>query len=437
MYSLQRICKISLKILTINIVAFNANALEIFYDSQIDSYLKKTAAPFIKASDMTGVKLYLVKSPEINAFATNEKDIVFYSGLVNKTTNHNQIEGVMAHELGHLIAQHHVKSRVKNSSSGIPAVAGTILGLGAVIAGAPQAGYAAIIGGSAAGASKQLAHSREHENEADSIAVKLLNSTNKSTKGLADFFAILEREERNFSRTNPEFLNTHPSTDHRKSFIQNNLVVENKQKPNGDYDLFKAKVFALTEKPEKTLNYYGIKDETAAKYLALAIANNYKGDFDMAITMLDKSKSLGLPKQWYYDMYGQFEYEFAKFEKSIASYKKSQNFGNLSWIMDFQIAESYFALKDARALNYYFKALTKFKQFNYTYKRIGDFYAQDEQMTMAHYYITQYYIKLDNKELARKHLKLAQEFYKQEKLDNIQLKDNLEEIGASIKKEPK
>lgn len=417
--------------------AVNAQALDVFYDAQIDSYLKEISSPLIKQSGLKNVKFYLVKSSDINAFATENKDIVFYSGLVVKSSNQNQLEGVMAHELGHLLAQHHVKSRVKNTNSGLPAIAGTVLGLGAVIAGAPQAGYAAIIGGSAAGASKQLAHSREHENEADSIAIKLLEKADVSVKGLAEFFKILQREERSFLHSNPEFLNTHPATERRKSFIQNNIISEKIANNHPNYNLFKAKVYALTEEPKKVMNKYGLEDESSAKYLALAIAAMNDGSFAPSFSYLLKAKELGLPRQWYFDMQGQIQYQNAEFEKSIASYKKSQNLGNLSWIIDFQMAESYLSLKDNRALEYFFKALTKYDEFSYTYKRISDFYAQDKQMTMAHYYLTKYYLKLKDNKKAKQHLKLAQEFYKQEKLDDEFLKQELEEKKETIKENKK
>lgn len=416
-------------------LSFNVNALDVFYDAQIDAYIKKVSKPLVAKSGLKNVKFYLVKSPDINAFATNKKEIIFYSGLVNKSNNQNQIEGVMAHELGHLIAQHHVKSRVKNANSGIPAIAGTVLGLGAVIAGAPQAGYAAIVGGSAAGVSSQLSHSRAHENEADSIAIRLMKRADMSVQGLAGFFKILQREEQNFYRARPEFLNTHPSTDNRKSFIQNNIALEeqNSKVINKEYELFKAKVYALTAKPKKTINHYSIKDDSAGKSLALAIAYNYQGLFEQSIIELSKSHKLGLPKQWLYDMRGQFEYENAKFVESIKSYKRSQSLGNLSWIVDFQIAESYLSLKDKLALEYYFKALSKFKHFYYTYKRIGDYYAQNNQMTMAHYYLTTYYLKVGNKKLVKKHLELAEAFYKKENLDDEFIKQQLDELAAEIK----
>lgn len=417
------------------IITFNANALDIFYDSQLDGFINEISEDLILKSGLKDVNFYIVKSPEINAFATADKEIVFYSGLIEKTKNQSQLQGVMAHEIGHLIAQHHIKSRIKNINNGIPAIAGTILGIGAVIAGAPQAGYAAIVSGSAVGISNQLVYSRENENEADSIALKLLDKSNQSVQGLSEFFAILEKQEQSFVQKQPEFLNTHPSTQNRKNFIQNNLVIEKKNQPTKEYLLFKAKTIALTQEPAKTINIYMVKDESAEKNLALAIAYNYQGLYQKSIEHLNKSKKLGLQNKWYFDMLGQFEYEHTEFKKSIKSYKQAQAEGNNSWIIDFQIAQSYFALNDIKALDYYFKALAKFKYFYYTYKRIGEFYAQQKQLTKAHYYLASYYIKINDNKQAKEHLILAQEFYKKEGLKDDNLISVIKEMLANIKKD--
>ena len=396
--------------------ASNANALSLYYDAQLEDYLNKMAAPLKKSSGLRDVRFYIASSNQINAFATENKEIVLYSGLIEKSKTKQQVQGVLAHELGHLIAQHHVKSRVKHTDSGFNTIAGTILGVGAIIAGAPQAGYAAIVGGGAADMSKSLAHSRTHENEADSIAIKLLDENNISKKGLADFFKLLERQENNFYKDNPEYLSTHPSTSNRKSFITANITNDESIKNDEDFDIFKAKIFALTNKAEKVINYYSVKEDSAATSLALAIGYAAQNDFSKAFKQLDKSKKLGLKDIWYYDMLGQMMYQKADFEESVSFYTKSRDLGNNSWILDFQIAESLYALKNKKALDYYFKAVSKFEYFYYTYKRIADVYAQQKEMSKAYVYLTIYNLKTGKTKDAKRYYALLE---KQIEKDNV------------------
>jgi len=423
----------SVLLVTAVITPQKANALEVFYDSQVDSYLKEITAGLVKHSSLNGVRFYLAKSPQINAFATSNKEIVIYSGLVDKSTNIEQVQGILAHELGHLVAQHHVKTRVKQSEMGLSTITGAVLGVGAVIAGAPQAGYAAIVGGSAADMSKALAYSREHENEADSIAVQLLKKSDINAKGLADFFAILQREERNFYKTTPEFLNTHPSSSRRKDFIRSNVLDGSYYTKNSDFDIFKAKVQALTQEPKKVINVYSLKEDSAAKSLALAVAYNYQGLFDESKQELKKSQKLGLSGLWYYDILGQFEYENAKFKESIKSYKKSANAGNNSWILDFQIAESYHSLNNKKALSYFLKANAKFEYFYYTYKRIADVYAKHKEMAKAYYYLALYNSKSNKSDDAKHFLKLATKQYEKDNLEDLILKQQIEDLELFFK----
>lgn len=427
MYSLQKTSS-SVLFLISSVFAFNANALEIFYDSQMDSYVKDMSSVLVKNSGVKDVRVFLIKSPELNAFATENKDIALYSGLIDRASNVQQIQGVLAHELGHLVAQHHIKTRIKNENTGLAGIAGTVLGIGAVIAGAPDAGMAAILGGTSTDISKQLAYSREHENEADTIAIKLLKKTNISVKGLADFFKILERQERMYFKSRPEFLNTHPATSRRKSFMQNNLyAIQEQAAEDVAFNTFKDKLYAFTNNPEKVKNKYSIKQESIGKYLALSIAAMTSGDFTDSFDYLNKSRKLGLADKWYFDMLGQIHYQAGDFKDSISAYVNSNAKGNQSWILDFQIAESYFALKADKALDYYFKSYAKYDNFNYTLKRIADFYAQDKQLARAHFYLAQYNLKLDKNKQAKEHLKLAQEFYKKELLNDANLDSQIKE----------
>tara|TARA_Y100001960_G_scaffold302690_1_gene353982 strand:- start:1284 stop:2606 length:1323 start_codon:yes stop_codon:yes gene_type:complete len=434
MSSLQKTSK-GLLLLISSVFAFNASALEIFYDSQMDAYVKDMSSTLVKNSGVKEVKIFLIKSDELNAFATENKEIALYSGLIDKAKNVQQVQGVLAHELGHLIAQHHIKTRIKNENTGLAGIAGTVLGIGAVIAGAPDAGMAAILGGTSTDISKQLAYSREHENEADSIAIKLLKKSDISVKGLADFFKVLERQERMYFKARPEFLNTHPSTSRRKSFIQNNLyAIQEQAADDVEFNTFKDKLYAFTNTPEKVKNKYIIKDDSIGKFLALSIASMHEGDFSKSFESLNVSKKLGLDDKWYFDMVGQIHYQAGNFEESVSAYVNSNARGNNSWILDFQIAESYFALKSDKALDYYFKSYAKYDSFNYTLKRISDFYAQDKQLTKAHFYLAQYDLKIGKDNDAKDHLRLAQEFYKKEMLDDKNLADQIKEMLDYLKK---
>lgn len=198
----------------LTLINTNVFALEIIYDAQLDAFLKDISKDLLKAANVKNVKLYIANSDQINAFATPDNEIVVYSGLIEKMQNENQLQGVLAHELGHLVSKHHLKKQLNQTS--IPAAASVVVGVGAAIAGAPQVGMSSILGGSAANVSNTLSYSRQYENEADVTAIQLLQNAKLSTRGLGEFFKILQNEERLQLDQSIEFLSTHPSTKKEK-----------------------------------------------------------------------------------------------------------------------------------------------------------------------------------------------------------------------------
>ncbi|HEY8207493.1 MAG TPA: M48 family metallopeptidase [Myxococcaceae bacterium] len=131
----------------------------------------------------------------VNAFALPGGHVVVFSGLLQKSESPDEVAGVLAHELGHVMLRHHLRSALR--SLGVGAVASAVLG--------DTSGLTALL---ASGSSQllDLAFSREQEEAADAFAVEL------SVKAGFDPLAVghlLERMEEAGSL--PKLLRTHPS----------------------------------------------------------------------------------------------------------------------------------------------------------------------------------------------------------------------------------
>ncbi|MCP4355326.1 MAG: M48 family metalloprotease [Proteobacteria bacterium] len=409
------------------------HALEIIHDVQLSSYIEQISSPLLKVSKLKDVKIYIAKSDQINAFATENNEIIIYSGLVKKTKSENQLQGVLAHELAHLTSKHHLKSKIKAEDSALGIIASTVIGVGAVFAGVPQVGAAIMVGGNASGASAQLAFSRQHENEADVMALKLLERSGISKKGFAEFFEVLEKQEKFYNKP-PEFLTTHPSTSKRKMLVRKTLATKTKLSPQSDdFNMFKIKLYALSNPLDKVKNHLSYKADSLEKNLGNSILYFQQADFDKSREALNLAQKQGLQKVWYYDILGQIDFQEGKLKSSIQNYKRSQRLlKKESWILNFQIAESYFALKNKECLDYYLKAHSQFKDFSYTLKRIGDSYSLMNNLTLAHFYFVKYYLKIKNKDLATKHLDLLEQYAEKEKIKDNDLKKSIENLKCRI-----
>ena len=63
--------------------------------------------------DRKKIKLHILNSSEVNAFALPNHHLVVFSGLINESINENELSGVISHELAHIELNHVMKKLVK------------------------------------------------------------------------------------------------------------------------------------------------------------------------------------------------------------------------------------------------------------------------------------------------------------------------------------
>ncbi|MRG96428.1 M48 family metalloprotease [Polyangium spumosum] len=152
-------------------------------------------------------RVTVVKDDQVNAFALPGGEVFVLTGLLDRAKDDDdQVRGVLAHEIGHAVKRHGVRSLVRNAVFGltIAFVVGDLNDVTAtVIAGASQL--------------DTLSYSRSMEEEADAFGVDLLGRRKYSPEGLARFLESLE------SAPVPELLSTHPDSDARAKAIRERM----------------------------------------------------------------------------------------------------------------------------------------------------------------------------------------------------------------------
>ncbi len=85
---------------------------QILRDTETEALFRDMSVPLIKAGglDPGSVKVVLLNDPEINAFVSQGQTVYLQSGLIEDADNVNQVQGVVAHELGHVIAGDSIRS---------------------------------------------------------------------------------------------------------------------------------------------------------------------------------------------------------------------------------------------------------------------------------------------------------------------------------------
>ncbi len=133
-----------------------------------------------------------------NAFALPGGRIVIFQGLLDFSESPDEVAGVLAHEIGHVIERHGTERIMK--SLGLTFFFGVMLG---------DFGSSAV---AIAGETLvNLTYSREAETEADATAVALLDEADVTSQGLSSFFARLEEITPEMHPA-MQILSTHPSS---------------------------------------------------------------------------------------------------------------------------------------------------------------------------------------------------------------------------------
>lgn len=144
----------------------------------------------------------VVNAPDVNALAAPGGNIVVFRGLIERARTPEELAGVLAHEIQHVLHRHTTRAVIQHASTGllIAALTGDMTG--------PLA-----YGLQSARVLGQLQYSRHAEEEADRDGMNLLLAARVDPDGVIGFFEELDRGER--PRRALRYLSTHPSPSDR------------------------------------------------------------------------------------------------------------------------------------------------------------------------------------------------------------------------------
>lgn len=169
----------------------------------IDSLVEKIC----KSNDIdkTKIKVHIMESREVNAFALPNKHLILYTGLILDAQNESELCGVIAHEIAHMEKNHVMKKLIKE------------VGLSVLISMTGGRGGSDIIRGAAKHLSS-TAYDRNLEKEADITAVDYMIKSNINPNAFADFLYQFSNDESD-SPDALSWVSTHPDSKERAEYI--------------------------------------------------------------------------------------------------------------------------------------------------------------------------------------------------------------------------
>lgn len=308
-----------------------AQGIALLRDDEIEGTIRAMADPIFQAAglDAKAIRVYIVNDPRLNAFVAGGQNLFLNAGLLIRTENPQQVEGVIAHESGHIAGGHLSRVVEAQSNASAEAIIGALLGAAAAVAGAPQVGTAIIAGGLTLGQRNLLAFSRTQEQAADQGAVTFLGRLGQPPTGLLEFLDILARQDAQTVRNADVFLRTHPLTSDRV----NRLREEVERSPHRGWApsaasveahaRLRAKLVAFLDPPAAVLQRYATDDSVAGRY-ARAIALYRKPDLAKALEVIDGLIASEPNNAWFYELKGQMLFESGRVAEAIGPYREAQ-----------------------------------------------------------------------------------------------------------------
>jgi predicted Zn-dependent protease len=241
-------------------------------------------------------QFYVINIPEVNAFAVPGGKVFVNSGLMLLVDNEDELAGVMAHEIGHVVARH----IAKRSEKGLKL---TLATLGALLAGI-------LLGGQAAGAiattsvaaseTAALKYSRDDEDEADYLGLKFMDRSGYDRQGMITMLKKLRRMQGPAGSDPPAYLLTHPAIEERAANLEIEMARFPSEKPvprpTGNIKRIQSKLVAEEKDATRSVVYFENwlkrQPDDPEAFFGLGLAQKRMGGLDRAIENFSKAASL-------------------------------------------------------------------------------------------------------------------------------------------------
>ena len=198
-------------------------AQSILRDAETEALFDEMSAPLIRAAglDPRNVKIALIQDNSINAFVAGGQIVYVHTGLFIAAANANEVQGVIAHELGHVAGGHVITTGDGIKTATRISILSLILGAAAIAAGAGDVGAGILAAGQQAALGKFLAFSRAQESSADQAGASYLSKSGISGRGSIAFFKRLQNIEFRYGIPQEDsYQRTHPLSGERITILQ-------------------------------------------------------------------------------------------------------------------------------------------------------------------------------------------------------------------------
>lgn len=181
-------------------------------DEKLQALIDQIGARIVEQSDARKTawefEFYLLDDANtVNAFALPGGKIFLTTALYQRLTTEGQLAGVLAHEIGHVVARHSAEQLAKQE------LTQGLIGSVAMGGSYSTAQMAQLVGNMVS-----LKYGRDDELQADNLGVLLMSEAGYDPRALIQVMQVLQQASGGGGQ--PEFLSTHPYPTNRMEKIQ-------------------------------------------------------------------------------------------------------------------------------------------------------------------------------------------------------------------------
>ena len=308
------------------------NRIRLVRDAEIENIIRSYATPIFNAAGLSGdaVNIHLVQDNRLNAFVAGGQRLFINSGLLIRAKSANEVIGVIAHEAGHIAGGHLARIQDELRNAELKSLLASIIGV-AVGAATGDAGAAStiVLGGRGAALTDLLKYSRTQESAADAAALKYLEATGQSVRGIADFFRLLQNDIRLQGGREHPYLSSHPLTIDRISAVDNHLALSryaDAKPPRSQvikHQMMRAKLIGFMQPLDNVLRIYPETNSSVPARYARSAAYYLEGNLAVAVPLIDSLIALAPKNPYFFELKGQMLFENGRIQESLEPYRRS------------------------------------------------------------------------------------------------------------------
>jgi predicted Zn-dependent protease len=390
---------VTLLVFIASLVPFQAAAqanLSFIRDAEIESTIRSFAAPLFRAAGMDAkdISILLVKDKTLNAFVAGGRNIFLHTGLIIESSGPDALIGVIAHETGHIEGGHLSRTRQAMEDASTIQMIGTLLGtIAAVGSGQPGAASAVMMGTQSAAQRTFMAYSRTQESAADQAAMRLLDATGRTGKGLEDFLSVLVNQEVLTKRLQDPYVQSHPISRTRVATLHN----FNTSSPNADNSATEAeklaharivaKLFGFIEPLNKVLKRYPESDQSFADKYARAIVYYRQPDLKRALQLVAELMVEHPNDPYLFELKGQMLFENGHLIEALKDYQEASRLAPEQDLILTELARVELELDDPAlldsAIQHFRKAIHLGGASSFLWRQLGVAYGRKGEMGLS------------------------------------------------------